>query len=139
MPLKTFQDEQPSINLTPMIDIVFLLIIFFMVGTEFVELERELVVDVPRVSDGDAITAAPEKRIINVYRDGHVALDNQDMTVDQLKSELTLARSQYTGLGVIVRGDAEGAFQNVASVLDACRQAGIAEMGISVKLSGKGN
>jgi biopolymer transport protein ExbD len=139
MPLKTFQDEQPSINLTPMIDIVFLLIIFFMVGTEFVELERELVVDVPRVSDGDTLTAAPEKRIINVFRDGRVALDDQAMTVDQLKSELTTARSQYAGLGVIVRGDAEGAFQNVASVLDACRQAGISEMGISVKLAGRGN
>jgi biopolymer transport protein ExbD len=137
MPIKTFQDEQPSINLTPMIDIVFLLIIFFMVGTEFVELERELVVDVPRVSEGDTLTAAPEKRVVNVYRDGRVALDNQAMTVDQLKSELRAARSQYAGLGVIVRGDAEGAFQNVASVLDACRQAGIAEMGISVKLGGQ--
>ncbi len=139
MPIKTFQDEQPSINLTPMIDIVFLLIIFFMVGTEFVELEREMVVDVPRVSDGDTLTAAPEKRIINVYRDGRVALDDQTMTLGQLRSELTTARSQYAGLGVIVRGDAEGAFQNVASVLDACRQAGIAEMGISVKLAGKGD
>jgi biopolymer transport protein ExbD len=100
-------------------------------------LERELVVDVPRVSEGDTLTAAPEKRVVNVYRDGRVALDNQAMTVDQLKSELRAARSQYAGLGVIVRGDAEGAFQNVASVLDACRQAGIAEMGISVKLGGQ--
>ena len=138
MPIKTFQDEHPSINLTPMIDIVFLLIIFFMVGTKFVEVEREIAVNVPRVSDGGSLTAAPEKRIINVYRDGHVTLDNQAMTVDELKTELTLARSQYAGLGVVVRGDAEGTFQNVASVLDACRQAGIADMGISVKLAKKG-
>jgi biopolymer transport protein ExbD len=139
MPLKTFQDEQPSINLTPMIDIVFLLIIFFMVGTEFVELERELAVQVPRVSDGGALTAAPQRRIINVFRDGHVTLDHQAVTTDQLISELANARAQYAGLGVVVRGDAEGAFQNVASVLDACRQAGISEMGISVKLARKGD
>jgi biopolymer transport protein ExbD len=138
MPIKTYQDEQPSINLTPMIDIVFLLIIFFMVGTEFVEMERELIVDVPRVSDGAALTAAPEKRIIKVYRDGRVALDDQPLTIGELQSRLAAARMQYAGLGVIVRGDAEGAFQNVASVLDACRQAGISEMGISVKLARKG-
>jgi biopolymer transport protein ExbD len=48
MPLKTNLDEQPSINLTPMIDIVFLLIIFFMVGTKFVEMERKIAVQGPR-------------------------------------------------------------------------------------------
>ncbi len=138
MPIKTYQDEQPSINLTSMIDIVFLLIIFFMVGTEFVETERELVVDVPRVSDGAALTAAPEKRVINVYRDGRVSLDDQLLTMGELKSQLLAARMQYAGLGVVVRGDAEGAFQNVASVLDTCHQAGISEMGISVKLARKG-
>ena len=138
MPIKTYQDEHPSINLTPMIDIVFLLIIFFMVGTEFVEMERELVVDVPQVSDSGALTPAPEKRVINVYRDGRVSLDDQPLTIAELTSQLSAARMQYAGLGVIIRGDAQGAFQNVASVLDACRQAGIAEMGISVKLARKG-
>ena len=138
MPIKTYQDEQPSINLTPMIDIVFLLIIFFMVGTKFVEMERELTVNVPQVSAGAALTDAPERRVINVYRDGNVSLDDQPMTIDQLKAELEAARAQYAALGVVVRGDAQGAFQNVASVLDACRQAGISEMGISVKLARKG-
>ena len=42
MPLKIHIDEQPSLNMTPMIDIVFLLIIFFMVGTKFTELERKI-------------------------------------------------------------------------------------------------
>ena len=139
MPIKTYQDEQPSINLTPMIDIVFLLIIFFMVGTEFVEMERELVVDVPQVSDNGALTPAPEKRVINVYRDGRVSLDDRPLSITELKNQLAAARMQYAGLGVIVRGDAQGTFQNVASVLDVCRQAGIAEMGISVKLARKGD
>ncbi len=47
MPLKTHQDEQPTLNLTPMIDIVFLLIIFFMVGTKFAEWENKLALKVP--------------------------------------------------------------------------------------------
>jgi biopolymer transport protein ExbD len=135
MPLKTNFDEQPSMNLTPMIDIVFLLIIFFMVGTRFVEMERNIAVQVPAVRDAQTLSPPPERRVINVYRDGQISLDRQPVTLDQLTSELTIGRQQYAELGVIVRGDAEGTFQNVASVLNACRQAGIAEMGISVRMA----
>ena len=137
MPLKTHVDEQPTLNLTPMIDIVFLLIIFFMVGTKFTELERKLALEVPQVGDATALAPAPEKRVINVYRDGRISLDRETVTLDQLRARLAAARSQYQDLGVVVRGDAEGTFQNVATVLNACRQAGIAQMGISVRLARK--
>ena len=135
MPLKTHLDEQPALNMTPMVDIVFLLIIFFMVGTRFTELERKIALEVPQVGDATALAPAPEKRVINVYRDGSIALDRESVTVDQLRSRLAAARSEYQDLGVIVRGDAEGTFQNVATVLNTCQQAGIAQMGISVRLA----
>ena len=135
MPLKTHLDEQPSINLTPMIDVVFLLIIFFMVGTKFTELERKIALEVPEVSDVKALTPAPERRVINVYGDGRIELDRVPVSLDELIERLTSARREYADLGVLVRGDAEGAFQNVATVLGACRQAGVAEMGISVRLA----
>jgi biopolymer transport protein ExbD len=137
MPLKTTTDEMPSINLTPMIDIVFQLIIFFMVGARFTELERKVDLSVPAVSSAAALSPAPEKRVINVYRDGQIDLDRQPMTLPQLTKELAAAHGQYAELGVVVRGDAEGPFQNVAEVLTACRQAGISEMGISVRLGTK--
>ena len=137
MPLKTHIDEQPSLNLTPMIDVVFLLIIFFMVGTKFTELERKIALQVPQISDVATLTPVPEKRVINVYQDSRIALDGQFVTLDELVAQLRSARQQYEGLGVIVRGDADGAFQNVASVLGACRQAGVSDMGISVRLARK--
>src|SRR5690606_15367471 len=49
MPLKTHQDDMPAVNLTPMIDIVFQLIIFFMVGARFTELEKKVDLSVPEV------------------------------------------------------------------------------------------
>ena len=134
MPLKTHLDEQPTLNLTPMIDIVFLLIIFFMVGTKFTELERKIGLRVPEVTDRGALTAAPERKIINVFRDGTVTLDQVPVTLEELTSQLAAARSQYSDLGVLVRGDAQGEFQLVASVLNACKQAGIRDLGISVRL-----
>ncbi|MCH5377475.1 MAG: biopolymer transporter ExbD [Planctomycetes bacterium] len=137
MPLKTHMDEPPTINMTPMIDIVFLLIIFFMVGTKFVEMERKIAVKVPAVQNVETLTPAPQKRVINVYRDGQISLDRQPVTLEQLAAELAAGRQEYADLGVIVRGDAEGAFQNVATVLNTCRRAGIAEMGISVRVASK--
>lgn len=137
MPLKTHLDEQPTINLTPMLDVVFNIIIFFMVATKFAEMERKIELQVPQVANVQALTPAPERRVVNVYRDGRIALDRDFVSLEQLVARLSEARREYADLGVMVRGDAEGPFQNVARVLGACRQAGIREMGISVRLARK--
>ncbi len=134
MPLKTTPDEPPTINMIPMIDMMFNLIIFFLVGTEFATLERNIALRVPEVVDKGALTTAPERRVVNVYRDGIVTLDEKSVTLGQLTEQLAAARAQYSDLGVLVRGDGQGVFQRVAEVLNACRQAGIQELGITVRL-----
>ncbi len=133
MPLKTHHDDLPSLNLTPMIDIVFLLIIFFMVGTTFSQMDAHIDLQIPEVSDSGTLTAPPERRVVEVHRDGRITLDDQVIRLDELVRHLAYARSQYADLGVLVRGDARGAFQGVAEVLHACKQAGIRELGISVR------
>jgi biopolymer transport protein ExbD len=138
MPLKTHQDEQPTLNLTPMIDVVFLLIIFFMVGAKFTELEREIDLEVPQVSDVAALAPAPEKKVVNVHRDGTITLDKEVVTLEQLTVRLASARRQYADLGVVVRGDGEGSFQQVAAALSAVRRSGVAEMGIAVRMAHDG-
>ena len=137
MPLKTHRDDNPQMNMTPMIDVVFQLIIFFMVGTKFTELERKIGLQVPEVSQVSALTPAPEKRVVNVYQDGHITLDKDTVTLKELTNRLAAARSQYQDLGVLIRGDAASAFQHVAEVLGACKQAGIAELGISVRIAAR--
>jgi biopolymer transport protein ExbD len=140
MPIRVHRDEQPSVNLTPMIDIVFLLIIFFMVGTRFSELteaERNIALQVPEVQQARALTAAPKKRVINVFEDGRVTLDDVPVTLDELSRELRNAREQYAGLGVVVRGDAAAFYQHVANVLAACNNAEIQDLGISVRVARK--
>lgn len=138
MPLKIQRDDQTSINLTPMIDIVFLLIIFFMVGSRFTELnqaERDIAIQVPAVSDGSALTQAPRNRVINVFANGNVTLDERQVSIEQLESELAAARDQYQKLGVVVRGDANCPYQKVASVIATCRKVNIRNLNISVQES----
>ncbi|MGB1927948.1 MAG: ExbD/TolR family protein [Mariniblastus sp.] len=136
MPLKTQPDDQSSINLTPMIDIVFLLIIFFMVGTKFSELndlERDISIKVPAVSGVAALTTAPRKRVINVHADGRIDLDKKMVSLGQLQEDLVAARQQYKKLGVVIRGDESSQYGNVASVFATCQKAGISDLNISVR------
>ncbi|MEN6458342.1 MAG: biopolymer transporter ExbD [Thermoguttaceae bacterium] len=133
MPLKTHLDEEPTLNLTAMLDVMFLLIIFFMLGTRFIDEERKIGLRVPEVVDRGALSAAPARKEVNVYRDGTITLDRSTVTLDQLTTRLAAARRQYSDLGVLVRGDAHGEFQSVAAVLTACKQAGIHDLGITVR------
>ncbi len=138
MPLKVQKDIESSINLTPLIDIVFLLIIFFMVGTKFSELneiERNIPLQVPSVSNATALTSAPRKRVINVLADGKIYLDNRVVSISELEAELTNAKEQYQHLGVVVRGDANTMYQRVADVIATCRQAKISDLNISVRVA----
>ena len=134
MPLKTHTDEQPMLNLTPMIDVTFLIVIFFLVGTQFKEDEKQIDVNVPQVAQASAMTPAPEKKIVNIGQNGVITLDQQVVTLDQLTERLAESKAEYADLGVIVRGDARGEFQGVANALSAVRQAGISDMGIAVRL-----
>jgi biopolymer transport protein ExbD len=132
MPLKTHQDELPVLNFTPMVDIVFNLLIFFMVSTQFVDEEKKVDLSVPEVSGAAGLSEVQRSKTINVFRDGSITLDSQTVSVSELRSLLATAHRQYEGLQVTIRGDAAAPYQAVASVMTACRQAGIAEMGIAV-------
>ncbi|MCA9031200.1 MAG: biopolymer transporter ExbD, partial [Planctomycetaceae bacterium] len=70
MPLKNESAEEPSINLTPMVDVVMLLIIFFLVGTQFNKPERQYEINLPTVSDAQPLTSLPDEIIVNVSKTG---------------------------------------------------------------------
>jgi len=133
MALRNQFEEIPTLNLTSMIDVLFLLIIFFMVGTKFVESERQFELKLPQAKAGQALTAAPEKKIVNVYQDGQITLDRKPVTLEELTQRLADARGQYHALGVIVRGDGATTHQRIVNVLNACKQAGIANLAIAVE------
>ena len=135
MPLKTQQDDQPTLNLTPMIDVVFLLIIFFMVATKFSEMERDIELELPEVAAAKALTSAPKQRVVSVRDDGQVALDREEVSLAELTQRLAVAVREYPELSVAIRGDGACAFQYVARALAACKEANVSELGITVKLA----
>lgn len=135
MPIKISQDETPSLNLTSMIDIVFLLIIFFMVGTQFTDVEHQMELTVPQVDDAAATESLVQHHVVNVFTDASITIDGELCDLGSLISRFEQEKSDGNRVHVLIRGDADGAFQNVATVLSACRKAGVDQMGVSVKLA----
>jgi biopolymer transport protein ExbD len=136
MPLKLQHDEIPALNLTSMIDVLFLLIIFFMVSTKFDELERNIDVAVPEVKQAGETSPPRQTVVVTVFADGHLELDGESVSIDELVNQLTTARGGLSEPSVVIRGDAACPFQHVAAALAACRQANISELGITVRLAG---
>ena len=133
MPLKIEREDQAAINLTPMIDVVFLLVIFFMVGSKFSEAESRIKVNVPTVGEMRSITRAPDERVVAIAIDGSISLDDQPVTLSQLTSELRAQHQNYPGLKVAVRGEASGSLQQTVEVLHAVRSSGVDQIGISTQ------
>lgn len=134
MALRTsLSEELPSVNLTPMIDVVFLLIIFFMVGTQFTEKERHIELKLPGAGELQTMVAPPDRREITVTEQGTVMLDGQTVTLEQLTSQLNAMRSRFPDLRVVVRADGAAEHQHVAAVYGAVNRAGVADMSIAVR------
>ena len=73
-----------NLSLTPLIDIVFLLLIFFLVATRFAEEERELDVMLPEASEAQPLTVQPRELFINIDREGRYFVTGKTLSLDQL-------------------------------------------------------
>jgi biopolymer transport protein ExbD len=135
MPLKTQLDEIPQLNLTPMIDVVFLLIVFFMCAAKFSDMERDIDLKLPEVAQADAANTAPKARQVAVYGGGRISLDKEDVTLAELTERLSAAIMKQPTTSVVILGDAGCEFQHVAETLAACKEAGVTHLAVSVRVA----
>lgn len=132
---RRIQDE-PSINLTPLIDVVFLLLIFFMVTTTFTR-ETRLQVNLPE-AEAETLSTETERLEIVVSRDGSFALNGQTLVngrVETLLRGLALESDGNFDLPVIIVADSQASHQSVVTAMDAIAQAGFARLSIATQRS----
>ena len=125
MPLKTEQLEEPQLILTPVIDIMFLLLIFFMVGSQFTDDERRSDIKLPTASEKLSVTSLPDPATVNVTANGEIYLDGDAVGLPDLERRLGEMRQNYPGQAVLIRGDGSGDYQQVIDVLGAVKRAGV--------------
>ncbi|WP_422930373.1 ExbD/TolR family protein [Singulisphaera sp. PoT] len=127
-------DELPHINMTPMVDVVLCLLVFFMAATRLYDWEEnEFIVTVPQVAEAAPLTAAPDDLVLTILKPGSVAVGETIYELAPLTNMLTQARERYEDQGVVIRGDANLNYQDLADVLSACDKAGIRNVRLPVR------
>ncbi|MFP6768928.1 MAG: biopolymer transporter ExbD [Planctomycetaceae bacterium] len=138
MPLKGVETtEESAINLTPMIDIVFLLIIFFMVGARFTEQERQYDIELPTATDVQPLSGQPDALLVNVRQDGSILLGGQPVSTAELEEQLRKAKENFEGQAVVVRGEGQGLYQPGVDVLSICHRSQITNISLAYRFEGE--
>ena len=117
--------ERAGFQIAPMIDIVFLLLIFFIVTWSFARYETELEVTVPTAEEGKYRRHSVGEVIINVSRDGAIIVNRRQLSDEELREILARISKDYPDQAVILRGDENVDYRHVVRVLDICRAANI--------------
>ena len=123
------EEQRPtvSIELTPLIDMVFLLLIFFLVATTFHQEEREMQIALPFASSSAPISTMLRELVINVDAEGTVFVGGREVDDEALRQMITEALAGNPDQKVTVRGDRGSAYANIVRVLDICKAGGIQE------------
>lgn len=132
MPLRTTaSEEMPSVNLTSMIDVLFLLIIFFMVGTRFTQGERQIELNLPKVGELRSMATPPDQQVITVTERGQYLLNNRPVNLQQMTQELRAMVGRYPALQVAVRADGSVQYQMVANAFAAAQTAEVKKIAVA--------
>lgn len=133
MKLQTQRREDPDVNLTSLIDVVLLLLVFFMVSTSFVR-EAELKVDLPQASERPMMTEPAERLEVTVGMGGELRVNDREL-VNNRPETLRAAISSTVGddrdMAVLLRADARATHQSVVTVMDVLGRMGFTRLSIA--------
>ncbi len=131
-PTAGYQREM-RVNMTPMIDVVFLLIIFFLVSSHLARQESQLPLPLPKADSGEEIDLQADRVVVNVTAAGELMLAGRRVSRDELARRLSNERQTSSdSLEVRIRSDRDVPFQYVQPVLQAVSSSGIGNVTFAV-------
>ncbi len=117
--------QHPGLQLAPLVDVLLLLLIFFLMTWNAARNENELDVKVPKASAAKEKSAPMGDVIVNVKADGNVVVNRRTLSGQELTTMLEGLVKLNADQAVVIRGDEAGAYKNIVNVLNICSEAGI--------------
>ncbi|MED5286898.1 MAG: biopolymer transporter ExbD [Planctomycetota bacterium] len=115
-----------SLSIAPLIDVVFLLLIFFLVTSRFEKQERELDLELPEASQSVPITETPSEIVVNLGVDGQLVIDGSVRGLDELKKILAQASANNPlTQTVLIRSDRRAPVGSFIGVINVCKELGL--------------
>lgn len=140
MNLRPRRADPPRVDITPLIDVVFLMLIFFMVSTTF-DKQTQLKVDLPQASTPDVAAETPEKIDITIDARGQFYVNERELVTHDaatLRRTLSKVSDGRTDLPIIVSGDRNAPLQSMMTVLDVAAQLGMVRLSFIARQSDAG-
>ena len=132
MNLRQSSGDEPEVNLTPLIDVVFILLIFFMVSTTF-QKESEIKIELPEAT-ADPVEEKKDVLELVIDADGRYFIDQQQVVNTELET-LKKAISKFLGdrseIPVVIRADRNTPYEAVIRAMDATSQLGLVQMSLA--------
>ena len=142
-------DKEPyealSIDMTPLVDAIFAIILFLLVASSFVDsMEQDLTIDLPTTGKELKVKAVPSKPIVVNIRNlpggkPYYHVENQPKTLAEIRNNLSLARINNRDQAVVIRGDRNVKWEHVAAVMSCCAEAGITKVSATVAVQDSGS
>lgn len=117
--------HHPGIQLAPLVDVLMLLLIFFLLTWNAARNENELDVKVPKASEAKEKSAPIGDVVVNVKSNGDVIVNRRTLTGAELGDLLRGLVQLDANQAVVIRGDESGAYKYVVGVLNICSEAGV--------------
>jgi biopolymer transport protein ExbD len=113
--------ELPAFQFTAMIDVVFLLLCFFITTSVFSQWEMEVDVVLPTAQSAKMPDRLPGEVIINLSRDGRISVNQQTLTREDLADRLRCLAQFFPGQSVVIRADKQTSYEQLVGIIDLCR------------------
>jgi biopolymer transport protein ExbD len=128
------QDSGEIINISSLLDVMFILIIFFLATTTFQQEERDQRVNLPEAADGQTLSSETSLIVINVREDGTYLLGSEQIELVALQKRLLANIEEDPDQKVLIRGDERALHGAVAAAVLCCKRSGIHEANIGYQL-----
>ena len=127
MKFSSLSDDDARFDMTPMMDIVFQLIAFFMIVATYVTREK-VEVDLPLAVNAAIADNQQGRMMISITLDGQVWAGSQAMTLDELASQVRVWREENSEAKIVIRADRSNSYGLVKQVMKVCRDVGLADI-----------
>lgn len=123
------KDKTPELMISPMIDLIFLLLAFFIISTMYMTEVRTISIELPQAESAEVVHKSSS--LVSVKKDGTYWLDEKKMPLEKLVEEVKARSRANPGYSVVIRGEKEARYNDVIRVLDACKSAGLTHFGLA--------
>ena len=135
MKLRNYREtKQPDLNIIPMIDVMFFLLVFFMLSTMYMVEQKTIPVNLPQ-----ATSAAIDNKTnftVTLKDDGSIYLEDQQTDIQTLLMQATKEQKNNPSFAIIIRADKDINYDKVVSFIDTLKKAGITRFGLATNGAG---